>query len=105
MRTIMLDRYVAIFRLKQGVGNRQSYSTVTTTLEATIQPLGQTGQAGGSYGKLYKIYLDETYDIQQGDKIKDKDGNEYKIVEGGIDKRTETGVCDYTGVTVQRINK
>ena len=101
-----LDKTVNIYRLQDVNGTRQSYTTFTTTIESCIQPLGdaKTAQAGGSYGKMYKIYVDVNTNIQDGDKVKDVNGNWYKVIAGGIEKRDDGLIADYTGITVQKIN-
>ena len=103
---LLLDRTVSIHRLQDLGGNRQGYSTLTTTLEATIQPLGEakTAMAGGQYGKMFVIYMDVDKDVQAGDKIKDADGNVYKIISGGVENRNDGFMADFMKVTVQKVN-
>jgi hypothetical protein len=102
----LLDRTVAIYRLSEVAGNKQSYSTLTTTLEATIQPLseGKTAMAGGSYGKMFVCYLDVDQNIRVGDKVKDRDGNWYKVISGGIENRNDGFMANYFKITMQKIN-
>jgi hypothetical protein len=102
----LLDRNVMVYRLSDLGDNKQGYATLTTTLEATIQPLGDSkaGMAGGAYGKLYKIFMDADVDIQEGDQIRDKDGNIYKVIAGGLENRTDGFMADYCGITCQKIN-
>jgi hypothetical protein len=102
----LLDRTVAIYRLSQIAGNKQSYSTLTTTLQATIQPLSEakTAMAGGSYGKMFVCFLDVDRDIVVGDKIQDRDGNIYKVISGGVENRNDGFAADYLKVTMQKIN-
>lgn len=103
----LLDRYVKIYRLTSVSGYKTSYSTLTTTIEATIQPLGDSKaqMATGSFGKLFKIYLDVNAPVQEGDRIVDYDGNVYKIEAGGIENRTDGFMADYMGVVCQKVNK
>jgi len=103
---ILLDKNIAVYRLSQVNANSTNYTTFTTTLQCTIQPLGdeKTAMAGGSYGKMFKIYLDEGKDVQTGDKILDKNGNWYKVVSGGIENRNDGFMADYLGITCQKIN-
>ena len=103
---ILLDKTIAIYRLSATGANTSHYTTFTTTLECTIQPLGdeKTAMAGGAYGKMFKIFLDVDKDIQAGDKILDKNGNWYKVVSGGIENRNDGFITDYLGITVQKIN-
>jgi hypothetical protein len=103
---LLLDRTVAIYRLSELPGNKQGYSTLTTTLEATVQPLGdsKTAMAGGSYGKMFKIFMDAGRNVKEGDQIRDRDGNIYKIVSGGLEDRTDGFMADYMGITCEKIN-
>lgn len=103
---LLLDKTIAIYRLSDLGGNKQGYSTLTTTLQATIQPLGdaKTQMAGGAYGKMFKIFMDANPDLVEGDQIRDKDGNIYKVISGGLENRTDGFMADYCGVTVIKIN-
>ena len=102
----LLDKTVSIHRLSEVAGNKQSYSTLTTTLEATIQPIsdGKSSMAGGSSGKMYVIYLDVDQNILVGDKVKDRNGNIYKVIAGGVENRDDGFMADYMKLTVQKIN-
>lgn len=106
MYIIQLDKTISVHRLSEVGYNRQAYTTYTTTMQCTIQPLGdeKTAMAGGSYGKMFKIFLDEGKDINEGDKILDKDGHWYKVVAGGVENRNDGLMADYLGLTVQKIN-
>ena len=103
---LLLDRIISVYRLGDIGNNKQNYSTWTTTLEATIQPLGdsKTAMAGGSFGKMFKIYMDVDCDVIEGDQIRDKDGNIYEIVSGGIEKRNDGFMADYLGIVCKKIN-
>lgn len=103
---LLLDRNISIHRLYDIGGNRQGYSTLTTTMEATIQPLSEakTAMAGGSFGKMFAIYLDVDKNIIAGDKIKDMDGNVYKVISGGIENRNDGMIADFMKITVQKVN-
>ena len=104
---IQLDRTISIHRLSTVDGNKTSYITYTTTMEATIQPLSDSkaGMAGGASGSLFKIYLDAGKNIQENDEVRDDDGNIYKVISGGIHNRNDGFVADYLEVTVQKINQ
>lgn len=104
---IFLDKTVSIHRLSQVNANSTSYTTYTTTMQCTIQPLGdeKTAMAGGSYGKMFKIFMDVDRNVQQDDKLKDKDGNWYKVVSGGIENRNDGFMADYLGIVCQKLNK
>lgn len=103
---LLLDKTVAIYRLEEVSGNRQSYTTVTTTLQAAIQPISdiKSGMAGDQYGKLYVCYLDVDQDIQPGDKVIDRNGIHYKIMSGGIENRDDGFMAQHMKVTMQRVN-
>ena len=102
---ILLDSYVKIYRLSQVSGNRTSFTTLTTSISATTQPLGDSKAEmnTGAAGKQYKIFLDSGIDIKDGDQIRDVQGNIYQVMSGGIDNRTDGFVSDYIGVRVQKI--
>ena len=103
---IQLDRNIAIYRLELVTGDRTRYATLTTTLQATIQPLGDEKAAmfGGSSGKMFMIYCDVDSNIKQGDQIRDKEGNIYKVQSGGVENRNDGFIADYMGITCQRID-
>lgn len=102
----LLDKTVSIHRLSEVAGNKQSYSTLTTTLQATIQPIsdGKAAMAGGGYGKMFVCYLDVDRNIVVGDRVKDRNGNTYKVISGGIENRDDGFVADYFKITMQKIN-
>jgi hypothetical protein len=102
----LLDRTVAIYRLSEVAGNKQSYSTLTTTLESTIQPIsdGKAAMAGGAYGKMFVAYFDVDRDIVVGDKVLDRNGNWYKVISGGVENRDDGFMADYFKITMQKIN-
>jgi hypothetical protein len=103
---ILLDNFIKVHRLSAIGGNKSSYTTWTTTLDCTIQPLGdeKTAMAGGAYGKMFKIFLDVDKDIKQDDKLIDRDGNIYKVVAGGVENRNDGYMADYLGITAQKLN-
>lgn len=75
-------------------------------MEATVQPLGDEKAAlyGGSFGKMFKIFMDINDNVAEGDRIKDKEGNIYQIVAGGVENRTDGFMADYMGIIVKKIN-
>lgn len=103
---MLLDRYVAVYRLSQVSGDRTKFTTLTTSIESTVQPLSDSkgGSGYGSHEKMFRIYMDAGETVNEGDQIRDKDGNIYQIVSGGINKRTDGFMADYMGVTVKKIN-
>lgn len=106
MFIIDLDKTISIHRLSAVSGNKTAFATLTTTIESTIQPLGdeKTAMYGGSFGKMFKIFCDVTKNIKEGDKVRDKDGNIYQIVAGGVEKRDDGNIADYLGLIVKKIN-
>jgi len=103
---ILLDRTVIIYRLSDIGGDKSSYSTFTSSLEATVQPLGDSKASmyGGDFGKMFMIYLDVDKDIKEADQIRDADGNIYQVVAGGKENRNDGFMADYLGLTVRKIN-
>lgn len=103
---IFFDKIISVYKLEQTTGNRQSYTTFTTTIETTIQPFGgeKSGMAGGSYGKMYKLFVDVDTNIKDGDRLKDKDGNWYEVVAGGVENRNDGFIADYMGIIAKKVN-
>lgn len=103
---IDLDKDISIHRLAAVSGNKTAFQTLTTTLESAIQPLGdeKTALYGGSFGKMFKIFCDVTRDVKEGDQVRDKDGNIYQIVPGGVEKRDDGIIADYLGLIVKKVN-
>lgn len=103
---IFYDRIISVYRLEQTAGNVQAYTTWTTTLESCIQPLGEekTAMAGGAYGKMFKAFVDADTDIRDGDRVRDKQGNWYEVVAGGVENRNDGFLADYMGITLKKVN-
>ena len=103
---ILLDKTVSIHRLTDIDSNKSSFSTVTLEQDAAIQPAGDIKSGGGvgNYDKLYKIYIDAGANIQEGDKIKDADGNIYLIESGGIENRNDGLIADHIRLIVKKVN-
>jgi len=101
-----LNRKISVYRLEDIGGNRQAYTTFTTTLECAIQPLGaeKTAQAGGSFGKMFVLYMDADKDVKDGDKFLDDDGNWYEAVSGGVDNRNDGFMADYLSIMAKKVN-
>ena len=102
----MLDKTVSIYRLSAIDQNKSSYTTFTTTIQATIQPLGEqkASMLGGSHGEMFVIYMDVDKGIKENDQIRDFQGNIYKVIGGGIKNRNDGFVADYLEITVQKIS-
>lgn len=103
---ILLDKSVSIHRLQDIGGNKSSFVTFTLNQPAAIQPFGQSeiSNSVGSFNKLYKIYMDVNTDIQEGDKLKDVNGNLYIVESGGIEKRDDGFIADHMDLTVRKVN-
>lgn len=103
---LLLDANIKIFRLTQVSGNRTAYLTFTTSIESTTQPLGAEKAAfyDNAHGKMFRIFLDSSQDVREGDQIRDYEGNIYEIIAGGVDRRNDGFIADYLGVTVKKIN-
>lgn len=98
--THLSNERVIIARLMPVSGSRSklALSTVTAAF-GTLQPLGleKTLRAGGVPGALYKIFLEFDVDVQEGDQLKDEDGNVYTVRKGGVTKWRH-GAMDYREV-------
>ncbi|KAA0004643.1 MAG: hypothetical protein FE038_02060 [Thermoplasmata archaeon] len=76
-------------------GDKKALSTVTAEM-CHIQPISRdkSGVADGVYGKTFKIFLEADTQVQEGDRLRDIDGNYYTVVSGGMTRRTH-GSFDY----------
>lgn len=106
MKIIILENTINVYRQELVSGNKGRYTTYTVSLDCTIQPLGmvKTAQIGGSFGKMFNIFLDVDQNIEPGDILVDKDGNRYKIESGGIENRNDGMIADYMVVVCKKIN-
>jgi len=102
---ILLDRYIKIYRLQDIGNNKRTLTTLTTSIEATVQQLSNTkgGRSFGNNEKLFVIYMDVRL-VNEGDELRDYDGNIYKVEAGGIEKRNDGFIADYLGVIVRKTN-
>lgn len=103
---ILLDRLVKVERLSVYDGNKTHYATLTCSLQATRQPLAdeKIEMFGGSYGKMFVIFLDVDRNIKEGDRIRDYEGNIYEVVSGGVENRNDGFVADYMKVICKKQN-
>lgn len=99
--THWLNNTIIISRMATVSGDRLALSTVTSC-GAQLQPLdGQKLQnVGGLFGKTFRIWVDSAQDIRAGDRIKDEDGNNYKVREGGVTSRS-FGSIDYKEIIIE----
>ncbi len=80
-----------VARLTTVSGNKTTYSTVTAEYDVSIQRMREDRVVtiGGMIGQTYRMYTEESADIEKGDKLIDEDGAEYKVV--SIQKPAELG--------------
>lgn len=85
-------------------GSKQAFSTVTSELPGTLQPLAQSDSAldTGVYGRQFQFFCGGEVDIQEGDRLKDESGNFYRVRAGGVVRRT-FGSIDHIKVICERI--
>ena len=83
-------------------GDKMAMSTVTSS-KAQIQPLDaeRTQIVGGVFGKTFRIWVDTSLNIQEGDRLRDEDGNFYKVRKGGVTPRS-FGSIDYKEVLIEK---
>lgn len=53
---------------------------------------------------MFVCYLDVDRNIVVGDRVKDRNGNVYKVISGGVENRDDGFVADYFKITMQKIN-
>lgn len=80
-----------------------SASTVTSVW-GTLQPLSQENAAlaDGVYGRTFQFFTDDTFDIQEGDRLKDSNGVYYRVKSGAVVRRSFNNI-DYLKVICERI--
>lgn len=94
--THLLTNMVVVSRMTTISGtNKKSFSTVTSET-CHIQPISKqkAGIDSGVSGKTWKIYLEADTIIQVGDQLKDVNGIFYRVVAGGMTRRTH-GAFDF----------
>ena len=87
----LLTNQIMVARLVTVSGNRTAYSTVTAEYDVSIQRMSETKTValGGAIGQMFRLYTEESVDIEKGDKLKDENGSEYRVV--SIQKPAEIG--------------
>lgn len=100
--THWLNKTVIISRMQAVTGDKIALSTVTS-IGGHIQPLDaeKLSLVDGVYGKTFRIWVDLDVDIQEGDKLKDDDGNYYKVRKGGVSPRS-FGSISYQEVLIEK---
>ncbi len=93
---------IKILRYKDLGSDLMAFATVTSAM-AHIQPATDSKRsiAEGVFGKQFRIYVDVGKNIQQGDRIRDIDCNEYTVVAGGESPRS-FGSISYTLLLVEK---
>jgi len=83
--------------------DRSAMSTVTASYLCHIQPATDTKRAlaDGVFGKRFRIYVDSTSAILEGDRVIDSDGNNYTVVSDGVSRR-EFGSIDFKLIIVEK---
>lgn len=92
--------------LVTGTTNRYAYTATVTVDYANIQPQDDDKElvSEGAVGKLYKMYVDEALDIQDGDRIRDEDSRLYNVIAGGVNDNYDFGVMvQHREVFVRRV--
>ena len=99
--THLLNRRIIIARMVTTTGNRIAYVTVTADM-GHIQPMDlEKGQiSDGVFGKTFRLYMEGETDIQEGDRLKDNNGNFYTVVSGGVSRRN-FGSFDFKVVVLE----
>lgn len=100
--THLMYNRVVIARLVETSGLKSAYTTTTATY-AHIRPLSgsKTGAREGVYNKLMRFYIAGDIDVQEGDKLRDDNGNYYIVVSGGVNRRT-FGSLDFLEVDLEK---
>ena len=97
-----LTNTVIISRMTEVSGNKIALSTVTGTI-GHIQPLSaeRSSLVGGVYGKTFRIWVERSVDIQDGDLLRDENDIEYKVKKGGVTIR-DFASFDYKEVLTEK---
>jgi hypothetical protein len=100
--THLLNKEVIIARMATVSGDRLAFSTVTAEM-MHIQPMSDSKSqlTEGVFGKVFRIYTDGNVDVQDGDRLKDEDGNYYTVRNDGVSRRT-FGSFDYLIIAVEK---
>lgn len=97
--TMIISRMTAVS------GYKQTFSTVTAC-QGALQPLSQADAQlfDGAFGRTFQFFADPTVDIQEGDRLRDSSGIDYRVRKGGVVRRTSPGGnIDFIKVICERI--
>lgn len=85
-------------------GYKQAFSTVTSELSGTLQPVANNDSElrEGVFGRQFQFFCDVNVDIKEGDRLKDESGNFYRVRAGAVVTRT-FGSINYKKVICERI--
>lgn len=100
--THFLKNTVVISRMTAVSGDKIALTTVTSA-KVHLQPLTlqQSTVIGGVYGKVFKIWCDSSLDFEDGDQLKDENGDYYKIRKGAVTSRS-FGSIDYKELIIEK---
>ena len=85
----LLNKTTVILRLSAISGMKSAFSTVTSTISHIQQISNNDTQVEqGIFGQIYRIYMEEGTDVQEGDNLRDSDNNIYVVLSGGVQKRS-----------------
>jgi len=94
-----------ITRLVTISGYKKDFCT-TTGIRGSLQPLSfsKTNLFNGVMGKTFRIFVEGSIDIQEGDKLRNTSTDEiYKVKNGGTTRRT-MGAVDYNECIIEQIS-
>ena len=88
-------------------GYKQAFATVTAELPGALQPIKDADSplsplTDGVFGRQFVFFCDGTIDVQEGDRLKDENGNIYRVRSGAVVRRS-FGSIDYLKVLCERI--
>jgi hypothetical protein len=94
------NKTIVVARLATVSGDKMALVTATSCL-AHVQPIApdKVQSFGGVYGKSYRMWFDPASDVQEGDTLRDSDGNYYEVRKGGVTKHA-FGSIEYREVLV-----
>lgn len=100
--THLMNNKTIIARRTTISGDRMAYVTVTAEM-MNYQPVGDSATEirEGTFGKSFKIYCDGAANLQEGDRLRDKDGIDYTVQPDGVSRRT-MGSIDFIIAVVQK---
>lgn len=101
----LLTNQIMVARLTTVSGNKTAYSTVTAEYNVSIQRMREDRvvAVGGMIGQTYRLYTEESVDIEKGDKLKDENGVEYKVI--SIQKPAELGNFVHKEAIITRVQE